>query len=114
VSAGVVLLLGCVTVAIVLACASCSSNGAQNVDILNPTPEPQEADSLLEVECETQLLYLSSRIQSLGSGAAGSDATSTKLKELYSMSEELFLKREYALALTLMDEAVRLIEELGD
>ncbi len=107
------LFIGCIAAAAVT-CASCSTSGAKHTDISNISLEQEESGALLETECEAQLHYLTSRIRALGSNTAASSAASTRLKELHSMSEELYLKREYALALTLIEEALQLIEEFGD
>jgi hypothetical protein len=94
---------------ILAVCPSCSSQIAHQAT----TPDSPEAISLLEMECETQLRHLASVIKSKAAVLPNSDPSLIELKEIYAMSEELFLKREFSLVVSLIDDALQLIEENG-
>lgn len=100
-------LLRGVCIVVVLLAPACASNGAQRV----ADDRAGDVSALIEQECEAQLLHLSSLLAALERTAPDSDPTIIECKEIYALSEELYLKKEYSLALSLIDDALSLIEK---
>lgn len=65
--------------------------------------------SPLEKECERELLYLDSLIDSVRRAADGSTAVMAEAEELRRSAMELMLDEEFELALELIDEAIALL-----
>lgn len=100
------LLRGCCIIVLFLGPA-CTSNNAVPV----AGDASGESIMLLEQECEAQLLLFASLLKTVEAKRPASDPTLIELKELYAMSEELYLKSDYSVALSLIDDALSLIEK---
>jgi hypothetical protein len=103
--------LWAVTIATVIFCygAGCSPrNDASGSSHLQTSLEPE---SPLEVECERELLYLDSLIESRRRDRDFPPAVLAEVIELRQSAAELILDVEFELALELMDEAIALLRE---
>jgi len=74
-----------------------------------PTSEPDVERSADEMLCARALLQLDQRIASCEKAGAPA-AVIVEAREIYRMSRELYLQRDYELALQLIEEGMRLFE----
>lgn len=86
---------------------ACASNGVKRV----ADDQAGDVSALIEQACEAQLHHLSSLLSTLERTVPDSDPTLIECKEIYALSEELYLKREFSLALSLIDDAMALLEK---
>lgn len=91
---------------VVLLLASCAPRNT----IPGGDEQSGQSTVLLEQECEAQLSYLASVLETLRAKRPDSDPVLIELGETYRISTEYYLRGEYSLALSLVDSAMDLIE----
>jgi len=88
----------------------CSQNSAVPPEA---GPEPTPAiDIALELDCERELAYLDALIARRAEDAGFPQATLIEVRELRRTAAELYLMREFVLALEFIGEAVALLGKL--
>ena len=66
------------------------------------------------VSCEVELLRLARLIQHRSSQARFSEVALLEARELHQLGRELYLEGEYTLALEMIEQGIRLLEEKSD
>ena len=95
----------CAIAATVVTGSGCSPRSDSSGDVGS-----YSQNSPLEKECERELLYLDSLIESRRRTAGFPPAAMAEATELRRSAMELILDEEYELALELIDEAIALLE----
>jgi len=98
------------TVVCAIAAALVTGSGCSPRDDLPGESGTYSQKSPLEKECERELLYLDSLIETRGRIPDFSAAAMAEATELRRSAMELILDEEYELALELIDEAIALLE----
>lgn len=91
---------------IALASLGCSSP-RQAIDVPSFAPDDEWR---LEETCERELLRLHALIEKRTGQRSFSRSVIIEAEELLELSEELYLEREYALALRFIEDGIRLLE----
>jgi hypothetical protein len=87
---------------------SCSPRGSAN------SAAGTAEESGLATECSSQLIYLANLIEVKEIERDFPASALIEAKELYELGEELYLKRDFRLALDLIEEALQLLQETSD
>jgi hypothetical protein len=95
-----------VVLVIVATLWGCSSAPPKDTAAASPTDRTAS-----EVACELALIKLAGLIEAQSAHKTVSSAVFAEATELYRLSKELYLEREYELALELAEEGIELIEE---
>ncbi|UCG52115.1 MAG: hypothetical protein JSW58_00755 [Candidatus Latescibacterota bacterium] len=100
-------LVSTISALVLMSCIGCApthdSGGVNGNGVLDRDP--------LEVSCELALVRLESLIASRSADKSFAPAVLIEAKELHRMGTELYLERQYALALELIEEGILLLEE---
>jgi len=88
--------------------SSCAPRG----DAISAEEKAEQSD--LAAECASQLVYLADLIEAEDGGGDAPRSTLIEARELYELGKELYLKRDFRLALDLIEEALQLLQETSD
>jgi hypothetical protein len=96
--------------AAVLTCSACAPSHNLTED---PSFAREDRDNI-ESACQSQLTYLNAMIANYFPYDETTRLNLIEAKELYNISEELYLRKDYSLALELIDKAIKIIEESSE
>lgn len=96
---------GCIVFAALCLVAACAPPGPASLG--GESEGPRDADV---IACEGALLALERLIDERSSWAGFPSTVLFEARELHHMGKQLYLEREYSLALEMIEEGIRLIE----